>query len=50
MQLDLCVNIAILSQTVKIALALASGLGDPMYDTSVSEIVTKMLRYVVFKY
>ncbi|KAI3357658.1 hypothetical protein L3Q82_016065 [Scortum barcoo] len=28
---------------IKIALALASGLGDPMYDTSVSEIVTKML-------
>ncbi|KAK5894783.1 hypothetical protein CesoFtcFv8_011439 [Champsocephalus esox] len=32
-----------IAEAVKIALALASGLGDPMYDTSVSEIVTKML-------
>nr|XP_019951899.1 PREDICTED: gamma-glutamyltransferase 7-like isoform X1 [Paralichthys olivaceus] len=31
-----------IAESVKIALALASGLGDPMYDTSVSEIVTKM--------
>lgn len=31
---------------MKIALAQASGLGDPMYDTSVSEAVAKMLRYV----
>lgn len=32
-----------IAESVKIALALASELGDPMYDTSVSEIVTKML-------
>uniref|UniRef100_UPI0037E7A893 glutathione hydrolase 7 n=1 Tax=Semicossyphus pulcher TaxID=241346 RepID=UPI0037E7A893 len=32
-----------IAEAVKIALALASGLGDPMYDTSVSEIVAKML-------
>nr|XP_046251836.1 glutathione hydrolase 7 [Scatophagus argus]XP_046251837.1 glutathione hydrolase 7 [Scatophagus argus]XP_046251838.1 glutathione hydrolase 7 [Scatophagus argus] len=32
-----------IAEAVKISLALASGLGDPMYDTSVSEIVTKML-------
>ncbi|XP_070695928.1 glutathione hydrolase 7 [Pempheris klunzingeri] len=31
------------AEAVKIALALASGLGDPMYDTSVSAIVAKML-------
>uniref|UniRef100_A0A7N8WXU3 Glutathione hydrolase n=1 Tax=Mastacembelus armatus TaxID=205130 RepID=A0A7N8WXU3_9TELE len=31
-----------IAESMKIALALASGLGDPMYDTSVSEIVTKM--------
>ncbi|XP_068192084.1 glutathione hydrolase 7 isoform X2 [Antennarius striatus] len=31
------------AEAVKIALALASGLGDPMYDSSVSEIVAKML-------
>lgn len=31
-----------IAEAVKIALALASGLGDPMYDTSVSEIVAKM--------
>ncbi|KAM6981611.1 glutathione hydrolase 7 [Tautogolabrus adspersus] len=30
------------AEAVKIALALASGLGDPVYDTFVSEIVTKM--------
>lgn len=44
MSFYLSINNALLSQAVKIALALASGLGDPMYDTSVSEIVTKMLR------
>lgn len=32
-----------IAEAVKIALAMASELGDPMYDTSVSEIVTKML-------
>ncbi|XP_074538262.1 glutathione hydrolase 7 [Halichoeres trimaculatus] len=31
-----------IAEAVKIALALASGLGDPMYDPSVSEIVAKM--------
>ncbi|XP_061667871.1 glutathione hydrolase 7 [Syngnathoides biaculeatus] len=31
------------AESVKIALALVSGLGDPMFDTSVSEVVTKML-------
>ncbi|XP_061606997.1 glutathione hydrolase 7 [Phyllopteryx taeniolatus] len=31
------------AESVKIALALVSGLGDPMFDTSVSEMVTKML-------
>lgn len=31
-------------QAVKIALALASWLGDPMYDTSVAETVAKMLK------
>ncbi|XP_019724050.1 gamma-glutamyltransferase 7 [Hippocampus comes] len=31
------------AESVKIALALASGLGDPMFDTSVSETVSKML-------
>ncbi|XP_077432645.1 glutathione hydrolase 7 [Vanacampus margaritifer] len=31
------------AESVKIALALASGLGDPMFDTSVSELVSKML-------
>lgn len=38
------VNFALLSQAVKIALGLASRLGDPMYDAAVSEIVSKMLR------
>nr|XP_020463810.1 gamma-glutamyltransferase 7-like [Monopterus albus]XP_020463811.1 gamma-glutamyltransferase 7-like [Monopterus albus]XP_020463812.1 gamma-glutamyltransferase 7-like [Monopterus albus] len=32
-----------IAESVKIALGLASGLGDPVYDTSVSETVTKML-------
>ncbi|XP_071398594.1 glutathione hydrolase 7 [Centroberyx affinis] len=32
-----------IAESVKIALALASGLGDPMYDTSVSEVVAQML-------
>lgn len=32
-----------IAESVKIALGLASGLGDPMFDTSVSETVTKML-------
>ncbi|XP_076023336.1 glutathione hydrolase 7 [Genypterus blacodes] len=32
-----------IAESVKIALALASGLGDPKYNTSVSEIVAKML-------
>lgn len=32
-----------IAEAVKIALAQASGLGDPMYDTSVSEVVAKML-------
>ncbi|KAM4738096.1 glutathione hydrolase 7 [Anableps anableps] len=32
-----------IAEAVKIALALASGLGDPMFDASVSEIVDKML-------
>ncbi|XP_041860785.1 glutathione hydrolase 7 [Melanotaenia boesemani] len=32
-----------IAEAVKIALGLASGLGDPMYDTSVLEIVAKML-------
>ncbi|XP_051282124.1 glutathione hydrolase 7 [Dicentrarchus labrax] len=32
-----------IAEAVKIALALASELGDPMYDPSVSEIVAKML-------
>ncbi|XP_033485778.1 glutathione hydrolase 7 [Epinephelus lanceolatus] len=31
-----------IAEAVKIALGLASGLGDPMYDTSVTEIVDKM--------
>ncbi|XP_040008058.1 glutathione hydrolase 7 [Xiphias gladius] len=31
-----------IAESVKIALALASGLGDPMYDTSVSETIAKM--------
>lgn len=31
-----------IAEAVKIALSLASGLGDPMYDSSVSEIVAKM--------
>lgn len=33
----------VIAEAVKIALALASGLGDPMYDASVSEIVNNML-------
>jgi len=33
-----------LSKSVKIALALASGLGDPIYNSSVSEVVSEMLR------
>ncbi|KAK9514762.1 hypothetical protein VZT92_025452 [Zoarces viviparus] len=32
-----------IAEALKISLALASGLGDPMYDTSISEVVTKML-------
>uniref|UniRef100_A0A667ZG17 Gamma-glutamyltransferase 7 n=1 Tax=Myripristis murdjan TaxID=586833 RepID=A0A667ZG17_9TELE len=32
-----------IAESLKIALALASGLGDPMYDTSVSEVVAQML-------
>uniref|UniRef100_A0A673ANS3 Glutathione hydrolase n=1 Tax=Sphaeramia orbicularis TaxID=375764 RepID=A0A673ANS3_9TELE len=32
-----------IAEALKIALAQASGLGDPMYDTSVSEVVAKML-------
>uniref|UniRef100_A0A3Q1HI39 Glutathione hydrolase n=1 Tax=Anabas testudineus TaxID=64144 RepID=A0A3Q1HI39_ANATE len=32
-----------IAESVKIALGLASGLGDPMYDTTVSESVAKML-------
>lgn len=32
-----------IAEAVKIALALASGLGDPMYDTFIAEIVEKML-------
>uniref|UniRef100_A0A3Q1FCN5 Glutathione hydrolase n=1 Tax=Acanthochromis polyacanthus TaxID=80966 RepID=A0A3Q1FCN5_9TELE len=32
-----------IAEAVKISLGLASGLGDPMYDASVSEIVAKML-------
>lgn len=35
---------ALISQAVKIALALASGLGDPMYEDDVPELVAKMLR------
>ncbi|XP_049611308.1 glutathione hydrolase 7 [Syngnathus scovelli] len=31
------------AESVKIALAMASGLGDPMFDTSVSDIVSRML-------
>ncbi|KAJ3586601.1 hypothetical protein NHX12_012997 [Muraenolepis orangiensis] len=31
------------AESVKIALALASGLGDPTYDSSVSEVVSEML-------
>ncbi|GAA6228967.1 gamma-glutamyltransferase 7-like [Lates japonicus] len=31
-----------IAESVKIALGLASGLGDPMYDSSVSDIVAKM--------
>lgn len=31
-------------QSLKIAVALASGLGDPMYDSSISDMVTQMLR------
>uniref|UniRef100_A0A4W6F6J2 Glutathione hydrolase n=1 Tax=Lates calcarifer TaxID=8187 RepID=A0A4W6F6J2_LATCA len=31
-----------IAESLKIALGLASGLGDPMYDSSVSEIVAKM--------
>ena len=33
-----------LPKSVKIALALASGLGDPMYNGSVLEVVSEMLR------
>lgn len=36
-----------LPKSVKIALALASGLGDPLFNTSVSEVVSEMLRYVL---
>ncbi|KAM4610285.1 glutathione hydrolase 7 [Polymixia lowei] len=32
-----------IAESVKIALALASGLGDPMYEPSVSEVVAQML-------
>ncbi|XP_045065542.1 glutathione hydrolase 7 isoform X2 [Coregonus clupeaformis] len=32
-----------IAESLKIAVALASGLGDPMYDTSISDIVTQML-------
>ncbi|XP_063064418.1 glutathione hydrolase 7 [Engraulis encrasicolus] len=32
-----------ITETLKIALSLASGLGDPMFDSSVSEVVTEML-------
>ncbi|XP_077464462.1 glutathione hydrolase 7 isoform X1 [Stigmatopora argus] len=31
------------AESVKIALALASGLGDPIFDTSISEMVSKMM-------
>lgn len=33
-----------MSQAVKIALGLASGLGDPIYDHDVPELAAKMLR------
>ncbi|KAM7411770.1 hypothetical protein PAMA_021645 [Pampus argenteus] len=33
-----------IAESVKIALGLASGLGDPMFDTSVSETVVKMMN------
>uniref|UniRef100_W5LMJ5 Glutathione hydrolase n=1 Tax=Astyanax mexicanus TaxID=7994 RepID=W5LMJ5_ASTMX len=32
-----------IAETLKIALSLASGIGDPMFDPSVSEVVTQML-------
>nr|XP_040049924.1 glutathione hydrolase 7 [Gasterosteus aculeatus aculeatus]XP_040049925.1 glutathione hydrolase 7 [Gasterosteus aculeatus aculeatus]XP_040049926.1 glutathione hydrolase 7 [Gasterosteus aculeatus aculeatus]XP_040049927.1 glutathione hydrolase 7 [Gasterosteus aculeatus aculeatus]XP_040049928.1 glutathione hydrolase 7 [Gasterosteus aculeatus aculeatus] len=32
-----------IAEALKISLALASGLGDPMYDTSISDVVAKML-------
>ncbi|XP_070964431.1 glutathione hydrolase 7 [Oncorhynchus clarkii lewisi] len=32
-----------IAESLKIAVALASGLGDPMYDSSISDIVTQML-------
>ncbi|XP_056129808.1 glutathione hydrolase 7 [Lampris incognitus] len=32
-----------IAESIKIALALASGLGDPMYEASVSEVVAQML-------
>lgn len=32
-----------IAESVKIALGLASGLGDPMFDSTVSDVVTKML-------
>lgn len=39
----LCVDVIFL-QALKMALALSSGLGDPMFDPSVSETVSKMQR------
>lgn len=40
----ICCCFVLLSQSVKIALGLVSGLGDPMFDTSVSELLAKMIR------
>ncbi|XP_031421784.1 glutathione hydrolase 7 isoform X2 [Clupea harengus] len=34
----------LITETLKIALSLASALGDPMFDASVSEVVTEMLN------
>lgn len=36
-----------LNKTLKIALSMASGLGDTKFDSSLSEVVTEMLRYSI---
>lgn len=39
-------KLCFLIQALKIALAMASGLGDSMFDSSISEVVAEMTRYI----